>query len=354
MYKRDELQTIRESMNHKNKQELQDFYNHLLVRNKPKKCEKVLRLIIQYYHITGKNLYEKPTIEIRDKFLAAINNSNYKDSYKREIKIYLKLWLKWRWKDFDLLEDFPALELNHSEKVSEKDLLTEKEIELMLTREKHLKWQTILSILYETGCRPEELLNLKWEQIKFNNDITDITFYTKKKSSIKTRIFPVKASTTYLKKWQLKNTANKDDYVFTGKENKPVSSQGLNFHLKQLGKSCGLTKNVFPYLFRFTKATEFYDGNKLDDRSSASLLGHSVNMAGRYHKISNKTAREKLLKLISDKEEMPQGTNFEDVMTLMRFMFPPILKKMPKDKPIPQDIQKIVDKLFNDDKMTLK
>ena len=308
-YKKGSLQKIENKLNDKNKRELKEFANYLLITNKQDKVTKILRLLIQYYDITGKNLYEKPTIKDRNDFLALLNNSDYKDSYKREIKVYLKKWLKWKWKDLTLLEDFPKLEKNSSDKVEEKDLLTLDEIKKLLKGEPSDMWKALISILAESGCRPEEVLNLKWEQINFKEDIVDISFHTKKKSSVKSRIFPIKAGYGFLKNWkETCPSISKESWVFPSRRNKPLTNEGLNVHLKRLAKKVGIERNVFPYLFRFTKASELYNGNnKLDDRAVASLLGHSTNMAKTYHKLSNETAREMLIEETFKEKEIPEN-----------------------------------------------
>jgi integrase/recombinase XerD len=298
------LLEIKKHLSPKNKTEIKKFSEYLARTNQPSKIEKIIRIIIQWYDVTELNLYEKPTIEERDKFLALLNNSHYKSSCRRDVKVYIKKWLRWRWKDLNLLEDFPKLESNGNAKVEEKDLLTRDEIKKIIEVEQDLKWKTLISILTESGARPEEVLNLRWECIEFDGEITNIAFTTKKKSTIKSRKFPVKASTAFLREWKTANPKYKNsDLVFPGSKGKPLSVGGLNHHLKTLAEKAGIEKNIFPYLFRFSKLTELY-GGRLDDRSVSELAGHSVSMAGRYHKISNKTAREKLIKEIYQAKKM--------------------------------------------------
>ena len=306
-----DLQNIKNSLSPKNKAELDKFAEYLLRTNKQPKVDKIFRQLIAFYDVTGLNFYDKPTIEVRDKFLALLNNSHYKKSYKREVKVYLKKWIRWRWKDLTLLEDFPKLEGNESDKVQEKDLITEEEFKKLLSVEKNDMWKALLSLLYASGCRPEEALNLKWESINFGDDITDIQFTSKKKTSVQSRVFPLdNKSSGFLKDWKNVNpNSKKDDYVFPSKKNKSISIHGLNFHLKELAKKSGIEKNIFPYLFRFTLCSKLYDGkNNLDDRNVANLMGHSVAMAGRYHKISNKTAREKLIEEIYKTKQLTKET----------------------------------------------
>lgn len=295
-----DIKKIREKLNSKNTKELESFGVYLSKTNKQSKVDKILRLLVQFKDVTEKNLYEKPTKQEIDEFLALLNNSHYRNSYKREIKIYLKKFLRWKWKDLELIDDFGKLDNGESEKVTEKDLMDEGDVKKLISFETDLKWQTLISCLYESGCRPEELLSLKWGCVKFDGELTELSFVTKKKTSIKSRVFPVKASTPYLEQWKNANpNTAKDDFVFPSPQGwKPITVHGLDYHLKNLAKKSGIKKNVFPYLFRFSKLTELYENKNLDDRTVADLAGHSVSMAGRYHKISNKTARENLIREI--------------------------------------------------------
>lgn len=166
-YKRWQIAKILKELSPANKQELNSFDTRLLTTNLPEKVVKVNRIMAQVIDVTGLDLNVKPTMEQRDQFLALLNNSDYSDSYKNEIKIYYKKFLRFKWKDLSLLEDFPKLERNGKEKVTEQDLFTDEEIKRLLDAEQDIKWRAILCILLESGCRPDELLNLKYEEISF-------------------------------------------------------------------------------------------------------------------------------------------------------------------------------------------
>lgn len=297
-----DIKRIKESLNVKNKTELDNFSQFLLRTNKQPKVDKILRLLIQFYDITGLNFYDKPSVEIRDKFLALLNNSHYKKSYKREVKVYVKKWLLWKWKDLLLIEDFPKLEKNEPDwkKVNETNLLNEGDVKKLILGEKSSMWKCYLTLIWQTGARPEEILKLTWDKIEFNDTFADVSIFSNKTE--KSRTYPIK-ELKWINEWkEIANASNKD-YIFPSPQNKKVSVgvAGANYHLKNLASRIGLKKDIWNYLFRFSRATQLYDSMPI--KAVEQLLGHS-GMYKIYQQMSNKKAREMLLQQMRN-EEIP-------------------------------------------------
>jgi len=98
-----------------------------------KKVEKIKRNILQFYDVTEKNLYEQ-TKEDVDSFLIVLNKSNRSFWTKNEIKVYLKQFLKWYYKDLEMIENIKSdckRGLN-PQKINENNLVTEEDVERML------------------------------------------------------------------------------------------------------------------------------------------------------------------------------------------------------------------------------
>ncbi len=302
-YKKYELEKVKESMSNKDKQILQDFKNKILVTNNHKTAEEKTKHIVQFYDTSEIPLSQKPTIQERDNYLACLNNSEYSDTYKRDVRVYLKKFLKWKWRDMDLLEEFPKLGDNTAEQKTEDDLIEPKEVKQLLTTEKNSMWRALISLFYITGQRPETILKLAWRDIHFiDEDLTDIQLRVKKnvKKQYKKSIFPVNKGTTgFLRELKNSNSnAQPNDYVFTKDGGKThITGDGFNKHLKKLAKDCGITKRIYPYLFRYTRGSILYDNTKcpLDDRNVAQLMNHSPQMAHIYHITSQATARQQLI-----------------------------------------------------------
>lgn len=167
-YEQGSLQEIEKSMSSLNKKILNDYTAFCMTSASPNKVEKIKRVIIQLYDITETDL-DKQTKETVNGFLVLLNQSKKAGWTKHETKVYVKKFLKWHYKDLDLIANIKSTKRDKQTSINENDLLTEEEFEKLLKVANTPFKRVVLSLLYETGCRPQELLNLRWRDIKFND-----------------------------------------------------------------------------------------------------------------------------------------------------------------------------------------
>jgi integrase/recombinase XerC len=65
-----------------------------------------------------------------------------------------------------------------------------------------------------------------------------------------------------------------NDYLFLNQRGNPLTTAGVEYILKQIGKKAGLTQDVTAHMFRHTFATDLLN-NQADLRTVQQLLGHS-------------------------------------------------------------------------------
>jgi len=309
-----ELQLIKKKLTPKNKLILSNFIEECSINAGVDKLKKIERCIIQFYDIIEKDL-DKINKKDVDSFLILLNHSDRSFWYKNEIKIYLKRFLLWKYKDLDMIKNIKldSKRLNE-EKVNENNLLTKEDIDKLLRVAERLREKVMIIMLFETGCRPQELLNLKWKNIKFEDGYADVSLFSTKTE--KSRTIPVKKSVVHLKRWNQEYcypNVKPDDLLFPSPFNrkKPISTTALNGILKRLGKKAKLNKDIWTYLFRHTRCTELYE--ELPQQICEKLFGHK-NMAQIYAHISNKKAGKKMLDKIYNVEEItPEQKNKYDI-----------------------------------------
>lgn len=152
----------------------------------------------------------------------------------------------------------------------------EKKIPVVLTKEEVIKLigsaqtrksQLIIQMLYSSGLRVSELVNLKKTDLDFNENIgwvragkgkKDRMFILSKKLSNKLKKFTEKHSN-----WQ---------YVFS--ENKPLSTRNIQKIIQKTAFKAGIDKSVHPHTLRHSFATHLLDAG-VDIRKIQELLGHS-------------------------------------------------------------------------------
>jgi integrase/recombinase XerD len=310
-YKAGQLEDIGSHIKGKDKDALDGFLKKCSITASPKKVDKIRKLLIQFYDVTEIPL-TKQTKESVDSFLIILNNSDKSLWTIDELKVYIKQFLKYYYKDLELVENFKSSgkkQLNP--KITENNLLTEEDLEKMLRQAESFKESAYLLVAFQTGARPQELIDIRWKDVKFEDGYADLTLYSSKTKTART--FPV-VEKTMKALWDWKEhysypDVKPQDYVFPSRwRDKPMTSAGLNKMLRRLSKKAGLQKDVWGYLLRHSKATKLYE--ELPQQICEKLLGHK-NMAGIYAHISSKKAREELLKKVYHIEELSPGKKHE-------------------------------------------
>lgn len=148
--------------------------------------------------------------------------------------------------------------------------------------------KAMLELLYATGMRVSEMINLKIQDIDFAEDFVHV-----EGKGDKTRIIPINdTSKEYLLKYMqeyrgclLKNSSS--EYIFINNRKTKITRQGFFKILKALCKEKHIEKEVSPHTLRHSFATHLLN-NGADLRIVQELLGHSdISTTQIYTHISN-------------------------------------------------------------------
>ncbi len=185
----------------------------------------------------------------------------------------------------DLIQCNPFYEIKNPRKAYNLlTILDEKEVQDFLdsipySSKLQLRDRAMFELLYSSGLRVSEIVNLKLNDIDYENSI--LRFVGK---GSKERIVPIgKISQefllTYIKaarsKIHPKNENRKsNEYVFLNKNGDKLTRQGFWKILKSYEKKISPQKNIYPHLFRHSFATHMLQ-NGADLRLVQELLGHS-------------------------------------------------------------------------------
>lgn len=135
--------------------------------------------------------------------------------------------------------------------------------------------KAMFEILYSCGLRVSELVNLRLQNIDFDEEL--LRFMGK---GDKERITPVgDVGMLFLKKYLMIGRCkiekeHKSDYVFLNKNGKKMTRQGFWKILKKYARRVNLNKNLYPHIFRHSFATHMLQRGA-DLRTVQELLGHS-------------------------------------------------------------------------------
>lgn len=135
--------------------------------------------------------------------------------------------------------------------------------------------RAMFEILYSCGLRVSELVNLRLQNIDFDEEL--LRFMGK---GDKERITPVgSVGMLFLKKYLRTGRCkiekeHKSDYVFLNKNGKKMTRQGFWKILKKYARRINIDKNLYPHIFRHSFATHMLQRGA-DLRTVQELLGHS-------------------------------------------------------------------------------
>jgi len=183
------------------------------------------------------------------------------------------------------------------------EVLNEKEITLMIRSCGNLRDKTLISVLYESGCRISEIANLKIKHISFEEYGARLVVSGKTGM----RKILVIQSAPFLQSWLNIHPQNNNPeaYLWISSKGNLISYTRICYLLKAISKQCGITKRIYPHLFRHSRAT--YLANKMSEAAMKSYFGWGADskMCGIYIHMSGELTDEAILKAsgIEIKEE---------------------------------------------------
>lgn len=155
------------------------------------------------------------------------------------------------------------------------DTLTSQEVERLLTSVNgsdilSLRNRAMLEILYATGLRVSELINLKFDNINIEEKFITIIGKGKKE-----RLIPfTDIAQTYLRLYLSNRKKTKSDFIFLTRLGRPISRIEFWRQLKNIAIAAGITKKISPHTLRHSFATHILSAGA-DIRFVQEMLGHS-------------------------------------------------------------------------------
>ena len=164
---------------------------------------------------------------------------------------------------------------------------------IRLTKPVDYRNKAILEVMYATGARISEVINLELNQIDFEECIIRVVGKGKKERIIPLDDVAIEALDNYINNYRpflIKNeTCN---YVFLNKNGEKISRQMIFKMLKNLANKAGITKEISPHTLRHSFASNLLN-NGADLRVIQELLGHeNLETTEIYSHLQNKKIKD--------------------------------------------------------------
>lgn len=196
------------------------------------------------------------------------------------------------------------VELLESPKLSQKlpDILSVDEVKEIIetvdlsTPEGHRN-RAMLEILYGSGLRVSELINLKISGIMFNEDIILITGKGNKQRLVPMGEMAKQQLLIYLEKIRpfAKIKSGYEDFLFLNRRGSSISRQMVFIIIKNQVENLGIHKTISPHTLRHSFATHLVQGGA-NLRIVQQLLGHaSITTTEIYTHLNTEDLRKSIL-----------------------------------------------------------
>lgn len=152
-----------------------------------------------------------------------------------------------------------------------------------------LRNRLIMELLYATGIRVSELVNIKINDIDIDNRRIEVNG-----KGDKTRIVFFNDITKKILKKYIKNSSSvrKDEYLIINQHGKGITTRGIRQIMEKIVNETSIVKHVHPHIIRHTFATHLLN-NGCDLLTVQELLGHSsISTTGIYTHVTTEHIKD--------------------------------------------------------------
>jgi len=243
---------------------LEKYIDHMVARNKSPKTIKTFRSILNKFikYIGDKDLKDINIQDI-DGFLAFLRRNGYSPKSIYTAAVALKRFLEYH----EIIEPLKNFEYPRRPSTLPR-FLTYEEVYKMIDVAERIRDKLIIMLLYTTGIRVSELVNIKIMDINFEKN--SIRVYGK--GGKEREVFFSRHVKPLLKK--IIRRRHPTEYLFKSRGDKHISYVTVERIVRKIALKAGIYKKVTPHILRHSFATHaLMKGMNL--REIQELLGHA-------------------------------------------------------------------------------
>ncbi|MCQ2795979.1 MAG: tyrosine recombinase XerD [Bacilli bacterium] len=158
-------------------------------------------------------------------------------------------------------------------------VLTFEEVEALLDapntkKDEEFRDKAMLELMYSSGLRVSELINLEVRNINFNKSYITIKGKGMKYRNVPIGEYALEWVSTYVNDIRCLNRGAKTKYLFLNRYGKPLSRQFFFKKIKEYAARVGITTHVSPHIIRHSFATHMLE-NGAELIAVQEMLGHT-------------------------------------------------------------------------------
>ena len=191
------------------------------------------------------------------------------------IKLFFKFLKKKKFIKDDVEIDFDMPKKIHSlpDQLSIAEILKILNI-IDIAKPTEFRNRAMLELLYATGMRASELINLTLNNFDEKSGVIKVTGKRNKERIIPVHYDAVELLKKYIAEIRPIFDKKKSIYIFLSRNGLKISRQFLWKIVKNYANQAGIEKNIYPHLIRHSFASHLLEGGA-DLRSVQSFLGHT-------------------------------------------------------------------------------
>ena len=256
------------------------------------KYVRIIRQLLEF--LDGRSLNEY-TADDASEFFVWLKNSGFSDDTKKDYWNLFRKFLRWHKPEIDVGPY--KLKLKQKRKLPD-DILSEEEVLSLLTHTKSLRDKALISVVYESGCRPGEIIGLRLKSLTFD-DFGAVIVVDGKTGMRRIRLInSVPLLAQYIQYHWYKDDVEAPLFYRLDKDyKKNLTCKGLNVILKKVAKEAGIKKRIYPYILRHSRATHL--SKHLTEQELKVYFGWTGDskMASVYVHLSGKDIENKILEI---------------------------------------------------------
>ncbi|MCE5089524.1 tyrosine recombinase XerC [Staphylococcus devriesei] len=254
--------------------------------------------LIQFNHFLDQELLNLKTFEYKDarNYLSFLYSKNLKrTTVSRKISTLRTFYEFWMTQDESIINPFVQLVHPKKEQYLPQFFYEEEMEELFKTvakdSKKGLRDRVILELLYATGIRVSELVNIKLSDIDMSLPGVKVLGKGNKERFVPFGEFCRQSIEQYLNEFKPVQHA-RHSFLIVNMKGEAITERGVRHVLNDIVKRTAGVTDIHPHKLRHTFATHLLNQGA-DLRTVQSLLGHvNLSTTGKYTHVSNQQLRK--------------------------------------------------------------